>query len=124
GSASSSYLPTPTDLSALGNNKVIDFDIGSGHAFALDDAGQVWAWGTNYYGELGNGTTSSTHVLSPIAVDLSPLAGVAVRSVAVGGNYYSLLLDEAGNIWTWGYNEQGQLGPGDKLNRSLPTKVN
>jgi alpha-tubulin suppressor-like RCC1 family protein len=31
-----------------------------------------------------------------------------VRSVSVGNDFYSLLLDVAGDIWAWGHNSQGQ----------------
>ena len=46
--------------------------------------------------------------------------------VAVGGGYanYSVFLDNAGNIYTCGWNEYGQLGLGDKKDRHTPQKVN
>jgi alpha-tubulin suppressor-like RCC1 family protein len=50
------------------------------------------------------------------------MAGVRVRSVAAGVDY-SLALDWDGRVYSWGFNANGQLGQGDKLDRLLPTLV-
>lgn len=52
---------------------------GHGHSLALDDAGQVWAWGCNGHGELGDGTTTDRQ--TPVAVK-----GLErVRHITAGG---------------------------------------
>ena len=60
---------------------IIDVRAGGEHALALDAAGNVWAWGDNQYGQVGNGTT--TDVLLPLNV----LAGVTQISA---GSFHSL----------------------------------
>src|SRR5581483_8541423 len=46
----------------------------------------------------------------------------AAPSVAAG-NQHVVLLTDTGVVWTWGYNNQGQLGDGTTNNRSLPVSV-
>lgn len=47
-------------------SSVVDVRAGGEHSLALDSAGNVWAWGDNQYGQVGNGTT--TNVLLPVEV--------------------------------------------------------
>ena len=35
---------------------------GDGNAVALKSDGTVWAWGYNYFGQLGNNSTTDSHV--------------------------------------------------------------
>jgi hypothetical protein len=60
---------------------IVDARAGGQHSLALDSAGNVWAWGANQYGQVGNGTTTS--VLLPVEV----LAGVTQISA---GSFHSL----------------------------------
>ena len=77
------------------------------HVAALDRTGHVWAWGSNYGGELGNGTTAD----SPAPVQVHMPAGVAVKEIATSfADTYAL--DTAGRIWAWGSNAWGGLGNG------------
>ncbi len=47
-------------------SSIVDVRAGGEHSLALDGAGNVWAWGDNQYGQVGNGTT--TNVLLPVEV--------------------------------------------------------
>ncbi len=86
----------PVQVPGLEN--VISVLSGDGHTLALDSLGVVWAWGGNGFGQVGNGTTSTS--FSPFSV---PLRGPAV-AIAVGSNFsYALLQD--GSAWMWGMNE-------------------
>jgi alpha-tubulin suppressor-like RCC1 family protein len=90
---------------------------GSAHSLAVKADGNVWAWGSNAYGQLGDGTT--TDRLSPVAV--AGLAGVTVIA-ASGGLYgaHSLALKPDGTVWAWGNNSGGQVGDGTNVGRSTP----
>lgn len=61
--------------------------------YALCDNGVVWAWGTNDYGQLGDGTQNNTNFASPTQVDLSDvtkiyaLAGSAALLTSNGDLY-------------------------------------
>lgn len=60
---------------------LIDVRAGGEHSMALDSAGNVWAWGDNQYGQVGNGTTAN--VLLPVKV----LTGITQISA---GSFHSL----------------------------------
>lgn len=87
--------PIPVQVPTLSG--ITGIYAGYQHVFASNDAGDVWGWGTNSSGQLGNGTTS-TRVVSPIllhsldgAVAASPLT-IIMASVAAdgfGGDGYS-----------------------------------
>ena len=91
---------------------------GDSHALALTSSGQVWAWGANLFGQLGNGTTADSDV--PVAV--TPPPGVVFDAVAAGGDH-SLALASDGRIFGWGANTSGQVGDGTTSSRSTPTPV-
>jgi hypothetical protein len=57
-------------------------------SLALDSTGQAWAWGDNSFGELGNGTTTSSSVPVPVSMP----AGVTFTAISAGA-LYSLALD-------------------------------
>jgi alpha-tubulin suppressor-like RCC1 family protein len=91
---------------------------GCAHALALKTDGTVYAWGRNYNGQLGNGTTNRADV--PTRVNIS-----GVRAIAAGCTH-SLALRNDGTVWAWGYNYFGQLGngeSGDGSDRNLPVRV-
>lgn len=85
-------------------------------SLALDHGGQVWSWGANQHGQLGDGTT--TPQLTPRKVD-------ALQDVVAidAGAYYGVALKTDGSVWAWGLNNHGQLGDGTTTSRSLPVKV-
>jgi hypothetical protein len=65
-------------------SKVKSLNMGHSHAVFVKYDGTVWAMGNNTFGQIGNGTTSSTAVSIPVQ-----MLGItnAVRAIAVGGNF-------------------------------------
>jgi alpha-tubulin suppressor-like RCC1 family protein len=94
--------------------------MGYSFALALDSAGTVWSWGSNPYGELGNGTTSSAQASNPTPVPVPGLAGVIQVSA---GEDYSLALMANGTVWAWGRNDRGQLGDRTTVSRNRPEQI-
>jgi alpha-tubulin suppressor-like RCC1 family protein len=83
----------------------------------LDEAGRLLACGR---GEaVGHGDADSSY-LDPAPVGV--MAGVRVRSVAAG-TFHSLALGWDGQVYSWGRNDYGQQGHGDKLDRPSPVLV-
>src|ERR1700687_5115965 len=81
--------------------------------------GQVWTWGLNSDGELGNGTITPYSGLST-PVQASNLSSVvSVR----GGEQHSLALKSDGTVWAWGNDGWGQLGNGKYASSSSPIQV-
>jgi len=106
----------PVDVSGLAGG-VTAISAGGGHSCALTSAGGVKCWGSNYLGELGDGTT--TRRLTPVGV--SGLAG-GVAGIAAG-EAHSCALTSAGAVKCWGYNGYGQLGDGTTTDRHAPVAV-
>jgi len=104
--------------------EVTAISAGLGHSLAIID-GAVYAWGYNYYGQLGNGADlqSYTPVTSLQVVmdqDGNPLTNI--ESIIATG-HHCLAIDTSGSIWTWGNNIFGQLGDGSSKSRSKAKKV-
>jgi alpha-tubulin suppressor-like RCC1 family protein len=78
--------------------------------------GEVWAWGNNATGALGDGTTTN----SSTPVQVSGLSDVKAVDV---GYRHSLALKNDGSVWAWGQNNSGQLGDGTYTDRTTPAQV-
>lgn len=87
-----------------------------GNGYAVGPAGNVWAWGDNSHGQLGNGTTTSS--VTPILVP-----GLSGITQVAAGPYYALALGSDGSVWAWGDNASGSLGDGTTTDRSIPQRL-
>jgi len=93
----------------------------NGQSLALLKNGQVWGWGDDANGQLGNGGHRKVNK-RPLEATALP-SGVTFTFVAAGGAH-SLGLDSAGNVWAWGSNTKGQVGDGSSGSNVLtPVKV-
>jgi uncharacterized repeat protein (TIGR01451 family) len=96
---------------------------GQFHSLAVRVDGTVWAWGWNTNSQLGDGTTSNQP--TPVQVeDPSDPTGFLTNVVAVAaGERHSLALKQSGEVWSWGYNANGQLGDGTFEGKTVPVRV-
>lgn len=107
-----------TDVTAI--------ECGGNHSLALRSDGTVWAWGSNEYGQLGNGTHNFNALLTPIQVHGPDNVGFLTGIKAIACGYYvnfALKLD--GTVWGWGASNYGTSGVGDgtTVDRFTPTQV-
>ena len=102
-------VSTVSGVSALFGKTVVTVAAGAAHNLVLCSDGTVAAWGNNYYGALGDGTTSSTYPdyskPAPVAVStvagISALFGKTVVAVSAGDDH-SLALCSDGTLAAWG----------------------
>ncbi len=84
--------------------------------YALRADGSVWAWGWNYKGRLGEGTTEDRLVPVQVA-GLSEVTSITVHDSGV----HAVRSD--GTVWAWGSNSHGQLGDGTKVDHPTPVPL-
>jgi YD repeat-containing protein len=94
-----------------------------GVAYAFDDVfvpadafreGNLWIWGRNYYGQLGDNTVVDR------STPVTTFAGGANWKQVAGGTNFTAAIKTDGTLWTWGYNYYGRLGVNDTNNRTTP----
>lgn len=80
--------------------------------------GEVFCWGRNNAGQLGNG------VLTDFNVPVLTSQGTRRFSAVSAGNDHACAIDSTnGTLHCWGNNQSGKLGDGTTINRSVPTAV-
>lgn len=104
----------PIKIEGLPQIKQIDG--GSSFTVALTNSGDVYTFGNNSLGQLGDGTTVNS--LAPLKI--SGLSNVS----AISSDYNdAMALTASGEVYSWGNNSSGQLGDNSKISRSIPVKV-
>lgn len=90
---------------------------GSEHVLAIKPDGTLWAWGNNADGRTGlNTTTGSAQIPTQVGTDTD-------WRICSAGLRHSAAIKSDGTLWTFGFNNTGQLGLGDTTSRSVPTQV-
>ncbi len=97
----------------MGIEDVVSVSGGREYTLSLKKDGTVWAWGDNYYGQLGNPGVRK----SPVPLQVQGIKDVT--SITAGYDFGGAIRND-GTAWTWGYNIRGQLGNGTKAHRSIP----
>jgi alpha-tubulin suppressor-like RCC1 family protein len=122
GTTTSSNTPVAVKTDgALSGRKPSAVAAGSLHSLLLTADGSVFAWGYNFWGQLGNGTTTTSNV--PVRVNSTgALAGRRITAIAAG-DVHSLALSADGSVFAWGSNGDGQLGDGTTIKRATPVPV-
>lgn len=121
GAVDNDLTPIAVTAGTFGDATVTSVKAGYYYSVAQDDTGKMWAWGANESGQLGDGSIVNRSV--PVAVITSALGEATVTGFAAGVRH-TLAADSTGRLWAWGYNANGQLGDGTKINRSSPVPVN
>jgi alpha-tubulin suppressor-like RCC1 family protein len=96
---------------------------GGSHTVAGKADGTLSAWGLNRSGQLGDGTTIDKAVATPV------YGSGTTWSTVAGGDLHTIALKDVkvpttgGALWAWGFNQNGQLGNGSLIDKTIPTQV-
>lgn len=93
---------------------------GVNHVGAIKTDGTLWMWGDDWYGATGNNNGDYALAYSSPVQTIS--AGTNWKLVSCGW-YYTTAIKTDGTLWTWGYNNVGQLGTNNTTNRSSPVQT-
>jgi alpha-tubulin suppressor-like RCC1 family protein len=115
---------TPVVVSGLTNATAVSAS-GAAHSCALLMDHTVACWGSNFYGQLGLGSTTGPQTCegfacSPVPVAVPGLTNVIAISL---GDEHTCAVITDGTMKCWGGNYDGQLGDGTMTNRSSPVTV-
>ena len=121
---------TPPDSASRGirfNQVSGGRDYTYGFSLGVGSDGNAYAWGYNYYGQLGDGTRDDKHapvrVRTPDRSTYPDLPADFTYLQVSAGAQHSLALGSDGNAYAWGYNNSGQLGDGTSTERHAPVRV-
>jgi alpha-tubulin suppressor-like RCC1 family protein len=84
------------------------------HTLAIKIDGSLWAWGSNFDGELGDGTYLSHYY--PVKI----MEGVAAVSACCS---HTMAIKTDGSLWAWGINHNGEFGNNVTVDRPSPIKL-
>ncbi|MGB1689082.1 MAG: putative Ig domain-containing protein, partial [Candidatus Poseidoniaceae archaeon] len=101
------------------NNKIAT---GYNHSCGIIHDNSLVCWGSDYYGQLGDGGTNTDrpYVATYLPVDLG--TDRTALAVAAGHSHTCAILDD-GSLKCWGDNSHGQLGDGSTTDRTSPVQV-
>eukprot|EP00276_Gloeochaete_wittrockiana_P002422 CAMPEP_0184673504 /NCGR_PEP_ID=MMETSP0308-20130426/86719_1 /TAXON_ID=38269 /ORGANISM="Gloeochaete witrockiana, Strain SAG 46.84" /LENGTH=980 /DNA_ID=CAMNT_0027121001 /DNA_START=111 /DNA_END=3050 /DNA_ORIENTATION=+ len=105
GHGSTNDHPTPRLIKSLVGEIISKIACGPNHMMAISQSGDVWSWGEGKWGALGHGRRQT--VDEPLVI--SSLSGASVVDISCG-TLHSAAVTGAGEVFTWGHGDGGQLG--------------
>ncbi len=115
-STSTTSTTAVTTVTTVSAEPKLDIALADTHAAYIGIDGTLYAWGSNEYGQLGDGTTENQS--EPVAI----MEGTKFISVSTG-KMNTAAIDEDGNLYVWGDNQCGQIGDDTLISSSTPVKV-
>ena len=131
GDGTTTSKTTPVEVTELGV-EVSQVALGVEHSAAIKADGSLWMWGWNKYGQLGDGIAK----LYPAPKKVEGMGG-KVSQVSFSYSHAAVIKGgsasgtggagtsngSVGTLWTWGFNDYGQLGDGTDMAHSTPSQV-
>ena len=117
---------TPTNITSrfvlADQETIIMSALGGRHSSVLTSTGRLFTWGWNDNGQLGDGTTTTRHTPIDVTSSFDFVETEFLMQVSLGVHHTSALTSQ-GRLFTWGWNDNGQLGDGTIINRHVPTVI-
>ena len=119
GTTTNSLVPVKVQIQKSSSDVVIKaIAAGGSHALAIDEDGKVWAWGYNFFGQLGNNSAVDSNTAIEVFM---PSTGSVATSIAAGLDHSLAVIDN--KVYAWGYNKNGQVGNGAEMNTEIPVRI-
>eukprot|EP01087_Luapelamoeba_hula_P003141 TRINITY_DN1295_c0_g2_i11.p1 TRINITY_DN1295_c0_g2~~TRINITY_DN1295_c0_g2_i11.p1 ORF type:complete len:1352 (+),score=256.35 TRINITY_DN1295_c0_g2_i11:242-4057(+) len=115
----------PRPLNALSGQNVAMVATGNSHSFYLTDTGQLFGWGGNKFGQVGEKAKTPnkfgkadkrSDIVEPTRI--SALEKKFIKAIGCGG-FHSVALDDMGNVYSWGQNTDGRAGQPEIIETAL-----
>jgi hypothetical protein len=130
---------TQCDIGTLGCNEdctismdcqtIVESSVGEDFECVVTQEGFVYCKGNNTYGQLGNGTNTSSDIwvrvlgltdTAIVAPQMDPPCNDETGLGQIVFSKHMCALKTDGNVWCWGWNNAGQLGDNSTSNRNIP----
>ncbi|MDY0140107.1 MAG: hypothetical protein RBR50_10435, partial [Candidatus Izemoplasmatales bacterium] len=117
-----------TEVSLLGSIELeldksfLSLSTGRSHIIAKMDNDKYYAWGSNNYGQLGDGTTETKTQPVEITESFDLIEGEQIINYSLGDSHSAALTNE-GRVLTWGNNLSGRLGDGTTTSTAIPIDI-
>lgn len=125
GTVSSTPRTSPSPVALPAGAEVLDFVVGQRHALALVNlpasgttpavSGAIYAWGSNIFGQLGQGANDLVRRPAPVRVIIGTKARPLAAARIAATDFSSFAIATNRTLWSWGGNLRGELGRGAKL---------
>lgn len=101
-------------IRVLDNFNFVSVEAGRWYSLGLDADGNLWGWGSNMLGLMGDGTTINRHHPVLILDDVVDFSA---------GDNHALAVRSDGSLWGWGGNAFGNIGDGTNISRRTPVWI-
>ena len=115
GDGSTNSSTFPTTVAGWTGGTVVHVSAGNASTCATASDGSAKCWGSNIYGQVGDGTTTDRSVPTTVFAE-------GTTDIAAAFNGHACAVHN-GEIACWGLNTNGQVGNGDTTNKTTPTQV-
>ena len=110
---------TPVDVMGL-TSGVASVSVATSHTCAVTTAGGLKCWGSNQFGQVGDGMASPFRIRAEPVEVVGLSSGVAAVST---GLRHTCALLTTGGVKCWGFNARGQMGDFTTADRATPVDV-